>query len=359
MLIDESTTPWLGWLVLLVSGLGLVVIIGLLVYNLKLKRQLHEQAATLQQHRQQVHLLTSNMSDWIWTVDAKNYFTYVSPSVKKLLGYDIEDLLGHYVDVIAHPSDREYSRAQLEHLIHSGHQGELVPYRDAIARFALAHKDGHLVWTEAAVRLFFTVDGDYAGAQGCSRDIGERKQAEEAVRQMAFNDPLTQLPNRRLLNDRIQQTISTCKRSKEYTALLFLDIDNFKYINDNYGHDNGDLLLQQIARRIATGVRDSDTLARFGGDEFVIVSEQLSPDLDLARQQAALIGNKTMELFEREFILQDAICHVSTSIGIVLFNDDERSVTTLLKQADVAMYQAKAGGRNRWVISDTHNPITR
>src|SRR5688572_23889306 len=104
--------PWLGWLIILISGFGLAVIIGLFVYTRKLKRQLDEQAASLQQHRQQVHLLTSNMSDWIWTVDANNHFTYVSPSVKKLLGYDIEDLLGHYVDVVAHPSDREYSRAQ-------------------------------------------------------------------------------------------------------------------------------------------------------------------------------------------------------------------------------------------------------
>jgi diguanylate cyclase (GGDEF)-like protein len=140
--------------------------------------------------------------------------------------------------------------------------------------------------------------------------------------------------------------------------LLVLDIDNFKYFNDNDGHDMGDVLLHQIAHRIATGVRDSDTLARFGGDEFVIVSEQLSCNLDIAKQQAELIGNKTLEIFEREFILQDAICHVSTSIGIVLFNNDERSVTTLLKQADIAMYQAKANGRNRWVISESYNSST-
>jgi diguanylate cyclase (GGDEF)-like protein len=144
-----------------------------------------------------------------------------------------------------------------------------------------------------------------------------------------------------------------CKRHRQYCAVLFLDLDNFKYVNDNYGHDNGDYLLQQIAQRLSSGIRDSDTLARFGGDEFVVVSEQLSQELDTAKHQALLIGIKMLELFERDFLLRDAHCHITTSIGIALFNDDSRSVTSLLKQADIAMYQAKANGRNRCVVSDT------
>ena len=351
---EVRVIPW-GLILLLSTGLGIISIGGLLYHNKILAQKIAAQHATLKEREQQVDLLTTNMTDWVWTVNAQNYFTYVSPSIKKLLGYDVADIIDQYVDVVVHPSDIEHARAQLAHLVMSGRSGEFNDYRDATARFGLAHKNGQVIWTEAAVRIFFTPDGEYAGAQGCSRDIGERKQAEEVIRQMAFNDPLTQLPNRRLLNDRIQQAMAGCKRHRQYCAVLFLDLDNFKYVNDNYGHDNGDLLLQQIAQRLTFGIRDSDTLARFGGDEFVIVSEQLSQELETAKHQALLIGIKILELFDRDFLLRDARCHVTTSIGIALFNDDSRSATSMLKQADIAMYQAKANGRNRCVVSDAPN----
>lgn len=346
--------PW-GFILLLSGGLGIIIIGGLLYHNKTLTKKITVQHATLKEREQQVDLLTSNMTDWVWTVNAQNHFTYVSPSIKKLLGYEVADILDKYVDVVIHPGDIEHARAQLTHLVMSGRSGEFNNYRDATARFGLAHKNGQIIWTEAAVRVFFTSSGEFAGAQGCSRDIGERKQAEDVIRQMAFNDPLTQLPNRRLLNDRIQQAMAGCKRHRQYCALLFLDLDNFKYVNDNYGHDNGDLLLQQIAQRLSSGIRDSDTLARFGGDEFVIVSEQLSQELETAKHQALLIGIKILELFDRDFLLRDAHCHIGASIGITLFNNDSRSVTSLLKQADIAMYQAKANGRNRCVVSDAAN----
>ncbi len=169
---------------------------------------------------------------------------------------------------------------------------------------------------------------------------------------MAFNDPLTQLPNRRLLNDRLQQTIAGCARSKQFAALMFLDLDNFKYVNDNYGHDNGDLLLQQIALRLVGATRESDTLARFGGDEFALITERLSGDYEAAKSQALMIGIKMLETFDKDFVLCELRCHITTSIGIALFNSDEKSAKALLKYADTAMYKAKANGRNRCVISD-------
>ncbi len=349
---EIQVIPWR--FILLVSGtLGTIIIGGLLYHNKTLTHKIAVQRTTLKEREQQVDLLTSNMTDWVWTVDARNHFTYVSPSIKKLLGHEVEDIIDKYVDAVIHPSDIEHARAQLTHLVAAGRNSESNNYRDATARFCLAHKNGQIVWTEAAVRVFFNAKGEFAGAQGCSRDVGERKQAEDVIRQMAFNDSLTQLPNRRLLNDRIQQAMAGCKRTRQYCAILFLDIDNFKQVNDQYGHDNGDLLLQQIAQRLSSGIRDSDTLARFGGDEFVIVSEQLSQELDSAKHQALLIGIKLLELFDRDFLLRDARSHITTSIGISLFNDDTHSVASLIKQADIAMYQAKAEGRNRCVINET------
>jgi diguanylate cyclase (GGDEF)-like protein/PAS domain S-box-containing protein len=354
---EVRVIPW-GWILLFSGSLGGIIIGGLLYHNKTLAQKITAQHTALKEREQQVDLLTSNMTDWVWTVNGQNCFSYVSPSVTKLLGYTPEELLNQNMSIVLHPNDHERAYAQYAHVLAAARRGEFNGYRDSIARFDLQHKNGQMICTEAAVRTFFTPVGEFAGAQGCSRDIGERKQAEDVIRQMAFNDPLTQLPNRRLLNDRIQQAMAGCKRHRQYCAVLFLDLDNFKYVNDNYGHDNGDLLLQQIAQRLISGIRDSDTLARFGGDEFVIISEQLSQELETAKHQALLIGIKMLELFDRDFLLRDAHCHVTTSIGIALFNDDSRSVTSLLKQADIAMYQAKANGRNRCVVSDTPNLFT-
>lgn len=343
--------PW-GIILLIGSSLGAIIISGLLYHNKMLSKKILVQHATLKEREQQVDLLTSNMTDWIWTVNAQNHFTYVSPSIKKMLGLEVDDILGKFVDAVIHPSDMEHAHTQFTQLVLEGPGSESRNYRDATARFCLAHKNGQIVWTEAAVRIFFTANGEFAGAQGCSRDVGERKQAEDVIRQMAFHDSLTQLPNRRLLSDRVQQAIAGCKRTQQYCALLFLDIDNFKQVNDQYGHDNGDLLVQQIAKRLTSSLRESDTLARFGGDEFVIITEQLGQELETAKHRALLIGIKLLELFDRDFLLRDHHCHITTSIGIALFNDDSHTVADLIKHADIAMYQAKANGRNRCVIHE-------
>lgn len=338
--------------------LGFVAaVIGLIFWSLlyrngRLIKKITAQQQTLQERDKQMRVLTSNMSDWIWTLDAKNNFTYLSPSVQKLLGYNATELLGENIQIILHPTDAERAYAQYTHVLTASKRGECNEYRDLIWKAGLLHKNGHILWTETALRTFFMPDGDFVGAQGCTRDISERKQAEEAIRQLAFNDPLTQLPNRRLLTDRIRQAMASCKRHRQYCAILFLDLDNFKYINDNYGHDNGDILLQQIALRLASGVRASDTVARFGGDEFVVVSEQLSTLIDTAKEQALIIGAKTIELFEKEFVVNDIHCNITASIGIALFNDDTKTISALLKYADIAMYEAKAHGRSRCEISE-------
>jgi|GEM_PF-2279238 len=349
--------PW-GWILIFSGSLGAIVIGVLLYHNKKLTDKIALQYSTLKEREHQVDLLTTNMTDWVWTVNAHNHFTYVSPSIKKFLGYEVADIIDKFVTVVIHPSDIEHARMQLAQLVMAGPSSESNNYRDATTRFCLGHKNGQIIWSEAAVRIFFSATGEFSGAQGCSRDVGERKHAEDVIRQMAFNDPLTQLPNRRLLNDRIQQAMAGCKRHRQYGAILFLDIDNFKSVNDHYGHDNGDLLLQQIAQRLCSGIRDSDTLARFGGDEFVIVSEQLSQELETAKHQALLIGIKLLELFDRNFLLRDARCQITSSIGIALFNDGSHSAAQLLKQADVAMYQAKADGRNRCVLNEINTQST-
>ncbi len=181
---------------------------------------------------------------------------------------------------------------------------------------------------------------------GLHTDISARKASEEEIKQLAYYDPLTALPNRRLLLDRLQQALAASARSEKYGALLFLDLDNFKSLNDNLGHDMGDVLLQQVAQRLIDCVRESDTVSRQGGDEFVIMLEELSENIEEAADKAKTIGEKILASLNRAYRLA---CHEyqnTPSIGVTLFINHQHSISALLKRADIAMYGAKAAGRN-------------
>jgi len=189
-----------------------------------------------------------------------------------------------------------------------------------------------------------------------TRDITERKLMEEQVRQLAFYDPLTQLPNRRLLNDRLSQTMSAGKRNRLYGALMFLDLDNFKPINDAHGHGVGDLLLIEAASRLKSCVREMDTVARFGGDEFVVMLSELDVDKAESNSQASLVAEKIRTTISEPYLLTikhegqaNTIVehHCTVSIGVIVFIGNEVSQDDLIERADAAMYQAKEGGRNQ------------
>lgn len=177
-------------------------------------------------------------------------------------------------------------------------------------------------------------------------DVTARKQAEEQVHQLAFYDPLTRLPNRRLLLDRLQQIMTAGSRSAKHGALLFLDLDNFKTLNDTKGHDVGDQMLIQVAHRLQSCVRKSDTVARLGGDEFVVVLGSLSSVADEAATQAKLVAEKIRVALSQPYFLPDYEHRTTTSIGVCLFRGHLESAENLFKYADNAMYQAKAAGRN-------------
>ena len=177
-------------------------------------------------------------------------------------------------------------------------------------------------------------------------DITERKNAEQRIHQLAFFDPLTELPNRRLLTDRLYQAFSVSARNAQHGAIMFIDLDNFKTLNDSKGHDYGDVLLIEVSKRLCACVRDGDTVARLGGDEFVIVLETLSINLTEAANQAELVAEKIQEALNLPYMLKEYPHYSTSSIGIVLFRGHLESLDNLLKYADTAMYQAKAAGRN-------------
>jgi diguanylate cyclase (GGDEF)-like protein/PAS domain S-box-containing protein len=199
-------------------------------------------------------------------------------------------------------------------------------------------------------------DGSVEKLMGLTEDITEHRQAEEQVRRIAFYDPLTQLANRRLMNDRLGQAIAANKRSGRYGAVIFLDLDNFKPLNDTYGHEVGDLLLIEVAHRLTRCVREMDTVARFGGDEFVVMLGELDTDKQLSIAEAGKVAEKIRATLAEPYLLtrkQDGHAeatvehHCTSSIGAVLFINHEASQEEVLKWADMAMYQAKEGGKNQ------------
>lgn len=177
-------------------------------------------------------------------------------------------------------------------------------------------------------------------------DITSRKKAEEEIRYMAFYDVLTTLPNRRLFLDRLHIALSASARHHNYSAIMFIDLDNFKALNDTHGHDCGDLLLKEVADRIKSCVREIDTVARFGGDEFVVLIEAISEEQEEAQPRVRLVAEKIRAGLAQPYKLKEQDHRCSCSIGISLFHGNEEPMDMLLQHADIAMYQAKRSGRN-------------
>ena len=183
-------------------------------------------------------------------------------------------------------------------------------------------------------------------AQRRERELRQLQAAHDEIRNLAFFDPLTSLPNRRLLLDRLQQTLAASVRSKRKRALLFVDLDDFKTLNDTLGHHIGDLLLQEVARRILASIREADTVARLGGDEFVVLLQDLSEQREDAGAQAKIVAEKILATIHQPYLLDGRECRSSSSIGITIFGAAHDTTNEVLQQADIAMYQAKAAGRN-------------
>jgi diguanylate cyclase (GGDEF)-like protein/PAS domain S-box-containing protein len=213
-------------------------------------------------------------------------------------------------------------------------------------------RTGKVITTMLVVRCVRKEDRTVDYIMAMVQDISKQKADAIQIEQLAYFDPLTNLPNRRLLDDRLAQALVLSERSEQYGALLFLDLDNFKTLNDTLGHDIGDMLLQQVAKRLITIIREGDTVTRFGGDEFVILLESLNTNAIIAATEINAIANNILDSINQPYNLAGHTYSSSTCIGASLFKGHKTTPDDLLKQADISMYQAKKSGRNAFCFFD-------
>ena len=213
-------------------------------------------------------------------------------------------------------------------------------------------KDGTVYLKRITISAVSDDEGNITNYVMAFADVSQYKEAQENIHRLAFYDPLTNLPNRRLLLDRLEKQMQNKGHNNNYGAILFIDLDNFKTLNDTRGHDFGDLMLKEVAIRLQDCLRVNDTVARLGGDEFVVMLEGLSEDLSVAASQAKVVGNKVLAAIKQPYILDAHEYHSSASIGVSMFRGDEVSIDELLKHADTAMYQSKLAGRNTQCFFD-------
>lgn len=275
----------------------------------------------------------------MFVTDANSIILRVNQTFTKITGYSAEDFIGQKIQrmLSTDRKNRHFYATVWEHVNNTGTwTGDVWSRRKSGEVYP-----GHLTIT--AVR---DAAGVVSNHVGIFIDITKNKAASEVIIKLAYYDPLTHLPNRRLLIDRLNQGLATSARSHQRGAILFLDLDHFKALNDTLGHDMGDLLLQQVATRLTASVRDGDTVARIGGDEFVLLLEGLGENEVEAAAQTKDIAEKIITVLNQPYQLNENTYQSTPSIGATLFNGHELATDELLQQADIAMYQSKTEGRN-------------
>ncbi|MBW4934120.1 putative bifunctional diguanylate cyclase/phosphodiesterase [Marinobacter sp. F4206] len=276
-------------------------------------------------------------------------FTDGNPACLELFGcHDKQEFLGVHPSELSPPfqADGQPSKDRADEMIRCA-------FQKGSHRFEWLHQTRQGDVFPAEVLLTVVGEGESPAICAIVRDITERKQAEEEIRFHAYYDSLTNLPNRRLMTDRIDQSLASSRRHGYYNALLFVDLDRFKQINDSLGHSLGDQLLIQIAEVLRGQVREEDTVARFGGDEFVILLKHLGSDREAASLTAERMGESIQKSISRAYDIEHQSVFATSSIGIYLFPDKEESLDDIIKQADTAMYSAKDTGRNRIAFFQT------
>ncbi len=308
--------------------------------NLFMQKQLSES--------ERLHRYIVNTSpDIIYILDQDGHFTFINERIESLLGFSKEEIVGQHYSFLVHHDDMEQAKYVFNERRVGTRAAKNIELRlkckdDGKSR----HFNNRTLPIELSAMGMYSgkthSNNTYTGTYGVARDVTERKIAEETINFQAYHDLLTKLPNRALLRDRLSLAINQAKREEEQLAVMFLDLDRFKNINDSLGHMIGDELLQQVSMRLKECIRSADTLARFGGDEFTL----MLPKLHNGREDASRLAEKITSTLKQPFNIEGHELYVSASIGIALYPQDGTHIDSLIKHADVAMYHVKGQGKN-------------
>ncbi|MDC7220884.1 MAG: EAL domain-containing protein [Spirochaetales bacterium] len=298
--------------------------------------QTRNNVQSLKMANERFHDIAISTSDWIWEVDEDLNFTYCSGEAKTVIGYSTEELMGKSLFSFLRDDEKEYKSILIEHFINK--------------RKAFENKENwnlnrfnQPVALTISGRPIYNGEGKFRGYRGAFKDITQKKLSEEKIAHMAYFDQLTGLPNRALFMERLNHTIRDSGRVGNYAAVLFLDLDRFKNLNDTLGHAYGDELLLQVGVRIQDQIRESDTVARIGGDEFAVLLTNLSGQGGVSR-----VARNIVSALSENYLINGQSFYFTASIGISLFPEDGSTSDILLKKADTAMYEAKDEGKNRF-----------
>jgi diguanylate cyclase (GGDEF)-like protein/PAS domain S-box-containing protein len=294
--------------------------------------------------------IVNNSPDMIYLLDEDGCFTYVNERVESLLGYKQDEILGQHFSTLIFEEDKDLAN----HTFNERRSGERAT-RSAELRLCCKYQDQPKYFESRTVSIELSSIGVYSldsnkkrsfiGTYGVARDITERKQAEELIKYQLHHDLLTNLPNRTLFRDRLNMAMAQSKRSGKRLAILYLDMDRFKIINDSLGHYVGDELLQSVAQRLRNELREADTLARVGGDEFNLLIPEINDAQDVRN-----LAEKILRITSEPFFIKNEEIFISFSIGISIFPNDGDTKDALIKNADIAMYKVKRAGKNGYAF---------
>jgi diguanylate cyclase (GGDEF)-like protein/PAS domain S-box-containing protein len=339
MYSTDPAASYLTWLYRALLAAGLLLAGGAVVHVSLLARERRRAEESIRQGELRFRTMFEEAPMGIALIDsASGLFKDINPRFAAISGRSPEELRRGRCDDITHPDDVASEALRMAQL----GAGRIASFKSARR---LLRPDGSVVWVDMSIAAIDAPANAGAGSHHLCmiEDVTEKRSSEALIWQQANFDPLTRLPNRRMFHDRLEHDILRCRREGTRVAILFIDLDRFKEVNDTLGHQQGDVLLVDAARRISGCVRESDTVARLGGDEFTVILPQLAET-----GSVGAIAQKILDVLQAPFALGQEQAYISASVGITLYPDDARDIDDLLKHADQAMYAAKDAGRNRF-----------
>ncbi len=335
---DEAQALYF-WLYYAMLGLSSMTLAVLIDGDRTIRRELVDSRQQLLDRESLLRAIYDASSVAIFLVDRQGHLNHVNQHMAEMFRWPAAELSGTEYVSLVHPDERNEARQRTLRLLASPEDQRIDLER------LYQRRDGSSFWGHLSGGHLRDAAGNMIGLIGVIADISDRKEAESKIRHMAQYDHLTDLPNRALLHDRITQTLAAARRYDRRFALLFVDLDNFKPVNDIHGHEMGDLLLREVATRLLANVRAADTVARHGGDEFVVLATEI---VDEAEVRA--LAEKLLAVVGAPYRIRGTELAITLSIGIAIYPRDGEDIDSLLRRADAAMYQAKHDGRNRVVM---------